>query len=208
MKVALDEHIPIALVKVFQAFASERRFKKLTGSFEIYSAKDFTPSPGDADYVAGSNSPWINRFYKAGGRVIISGNTDMRNIPHERLALTECGMLVIFFETKWNQWGFFDKSGHFLHWWPKIAAKARLGKKGTFWAVPSNWNAQRDGKPGRLRKVSNRDPKELKLERRVKSKADKPISTRAAMNPRVEIELPYPEEDLFTYASRKNHGPR
>ncbi|MGD1035771.1 MAG: hypothetical protein ABR878_00960 [Roseiarcus sp.] len=206
MKVALDEHVPIALVKVFQTFASERRFRKLTGSFEIYSAKEFTPAPGDPDYVAGSDSPWIKRFYKAGGRVIISGNTEMRSVPHERLALIECGMLVIFFETKWNSWGFFDKCGHFLHWWPKIAGKVRTGKKGTFWAVPSNWNAQKPGKPSQLRKLSNRDPRELKLERRAKSKNDKPVSRRLKAPPKVEADETYREDDLFTYASRLNRG--
>jgi len=206
LKVALDEHVPIALVKTFQVFASERRFKKLTGSFEIFSAKDFTPSHGDPDYVAGSDTPWIKRFYKAGGRVIISGNTEMRNVPHERLALIECGMLVIFFEAKWNSWGFFDKCGHFLHWWPKIAGKVRTGKKGTFWAVPLNWSAQKTGLPGRLRKLPNRDPRDMKLERRGKSKADKPAGTRTKPSAKTKADEEPTQDDLFAYASRANHG--
>jgi hypothetical protein len=204
VKVALDEHVPIALVKAFQTFASERRFKKLTGSFEICSAKDFTPTLGDPDYVPGSDTPWIKRFHKAGGRVIISGNTEMRNVPHERLALIECGMLVIFFEPKWNSWGFFDKCAHFLHWWPKIAAKVRTGKKGTFWAVPLNWNAQ---KAGRLRKLPNRDPRDLKLERRGKSKDDKSAATRAKPS-KVKADAAPAQDDLFAYASRVNRGQR
>jgi len=158
----------MALVRVFELFSQEKQLKKLTGSFIIKSAKDYTPNKNDGDYLPKNDVPWIKRFYQEGGRVIISGNTEMIRVPHERLALIECGMLVIFFPRNWNNWGFFDKCAHLMHWWPLIAAKARRGKKGTFWSVPLNWTAQHKGK---LTAVSNKDPKELKLEKQAKSKA-------------------------------------
>jgi hypothetical protein len=204
VKVAFDENVPMALVRVFERFAEERQFKKLTGNFAIESAKKYTPSLTDNDFEPKNDVPWIRRFYRAGGRVVISGNTDMRSVPHERLALIECGMLVVFFPDKWNGWGFFDKCAHLMHWWPVIAAKARRGKKGTFWYVPLNWTAQSGGK---LKPVSNRDPKELKLEKQAKSKASRikkkrgPKSARLAGDPG-----PKDGEDLFAYASRWNNG--
>ena len=76
MKIAFDENVPIAMVRVFQTFASERQLRKLSGSFEIKSAADYTPRPGDPDYVPRSDVPWLKRFAADGGKVIISGNTE------------------------------------------------------------------------------------------------------------------------------------
>jgi len=88
------------MVRGFETFATERQLKKLTGNFDIESAKQDTPESQDDDYIAKNDVPWIRRFAHAGGRIIISGNTNMRNVPHERLALIENGMIVIFFESR------------------------------------------------------------------------------------------------------------
>jgi hypothetical protein len=96
VKIAFDENMPMAMVRFFENFATERQLRKLTGNFDIESAKKYTPELSDDDYVAKNDVPWIRRFAKAGGRVIISGNTRMREVPHERLALIECGMVTIF----------------------------------------------------------------------------------------------------------------
>jgi hypothetical protein len=78
LKVAFDENIPIALVRVFKQFANERQFRFLTG-LTIESAHDYTPVPGDADYQKNSDVPWVKRFAAAGGRVIITyGNEKCR----------------------------------------------------------------------------------------------------------------------------------
>lgn len=204
MKIAFDENVPMALVRVFETFTDERSSKKLIGNFIVESAKQYTPAKADSDYIAKNDVPWIKRFHKAGGRVVISGNTEMRNIPHERLALIECGMLVIFFPDKWNSWGFFDKCAHLMHWWPKIAAKARTGKKGTFWSVPLNWTAKEKGK---LTPLSNKDPKELKLEKHAKAKVVRLKKAKGAKVVKTPV-VPGPRdgEDLFAYASRWDNG--
>ncbi len=189
------------MVRVFQTFASERQLKKLTGNFDIESAKTYTPKPADSDYFPKNDVPWIKRFAQAGGRVIISGNTEMKSVPHERLALIECGMVVIFFESKWNEWGFFAKCSHLMHWWPVIAAKARTGEKGTFWHVPLNWSGQTGGK---LRAVSSKDAHKLTLEKRVErmmvSKPSRPKDDKAVRAGTA------PPDDLFSYASRRGNG--
>ena len=89
MKVAFDEHIPPALVHAFQAFANEWKFRQLTGGLAVEKAKDYAPKPGDEDYLKGNDVPWIRRFAKGGGKIIITGDTEMISVPHERLALLQ-----------------------------------------------------------------------------------------------------------------------
>jgi hypothetical protein len=186
------------MVKVFETFASERALKKLSGNVEVSSAADYTPKPQETDYIRKSDVPWIKRFAQAGGRVIISGNTNMRFVPHERLALIECGFVVIFFESRWNNWVFFDKCAHLMHWWPLIAKRVKVAKKGSFYTVPLNWTASNDG---RLRKISNRDPRELRLEKRAKARA------KAAKKPkRSHRQKPTPMGDLFAGLEGAQNG--
>jgi hypothetical protein len=165
LKIAFDENVPVAMVRVFQTFAKERQLRKLMGNFSIESAADYTPKLSDVDYARKNDVPWIKRFAGVGGKVIISGNTEMKNIPHERLALLQEGMVVIFFESRWNDWNFFRKCALLLHWWPVIAKKIKTAKRGTFWHIPLNWVEN-----GKLRKVSTEDAKKLKIERQLKAK--------------------------------------
>jgi hypothetical protein len=161
LKIAFDENIPSAMVKAFQAFANERQFRREVGAFEIRSARDYAPRKSDKDYAAKNDVPWLKRFAADGGKVIISGDTKMRNVPHERLALIEAGFVVVFFESQWSNWKFFRKCALLLHWWPVIAKTIRRARAKSFFHIPCTW--QEDGK---LRRVSNRDPRELKIERR------------------------------------------
>jgi ribosomal protein S18 len=106
LKIAFDENVPIAMVRVFNLFANEKQLRKITGKFEIKSAKDYTPQLGDPDYLHKNDVPWLKRFAADDGKVVISGNTEMKNQNHERLALIECGFIVIFFEPQWSNWKF------------------------------------------------------------------------------------------------------
>lgn len=69
MKVAFDENVPIAMVRVFQSLAKENQFRKL--GLIVQCAQDYTPKKGDADFLKGNDVPWIKRFANAGGRVIL-----------------------------------------------------------------------------------------------------------------------------------------
>jgi hypothetical protein len=162
LKVAFDEHVPLAMVRAFKSFAEERKLKRLTGGLIIETSKDYAPNKNDADYVEGSDAPWIKRFARAGGSVIVSGDTDMMSQPHERLALLEEGMIVIFFGSQWANWRFFRKCALLLHWWPVITTKVKRAKKGTFWRVPTSWPEEGEGK---LQSVSTKDRRLVKIER-------------------------------------------
>jgi hypothetical protein len=169
VKIAFDENVPPAMVRVFQSFAAEKQLRKITGNFQIKGAKDYTPSSGDPDYSPKNDVPWLKRFALDGGKVVISGNTEMKNVPHERLALIECGFIVVFFEGQWSGWKFFRKCALLLHWWPEIARVVKRAKAGSFYHIPCNWQEN-----GKLRKVSNEDPKFVKAQRRKKKVPRKP----------------------------------
>lgn len=162
MKIAFDEHIPPVMVKVFREFASDKHLLKLNADLIIESAKLYYPKPEDSDYLRRNDAPWIKRFSAAGGKVVISGNTRMKVVPHERLALVEEGMVVIFFDGYWNNWDFFKKSSLLLHWWPAIVKQLKTAKPSSFWHIPAIWPIK-DGV--KLRSVSNEDLKLLKIER-------------------------------------------
>jgi PIN like domain len=197
LKVAFDENIPIALVRVFQTFAKERQFQYLSKglTITIESAKDYTPKPDEHDFDGNNDVPWIERFAASGGKVIISANTEMRNVAHERLALIETGMIVIFFERSWSNWHFFRKCSLLLNWWPKVADKVKRAKKGSFWCIPSNWNED-----GQLRKLSNRDSKKLKMERQLSKKPKTPAKQEAAKKSTEVRSKPQNDERQVSFA--------
>src|SRR5437879_25298 len=96
----------------------------------------------------------------------------MKLVPHERLALIEGGFIVFFFEGQWSGWKFLRKCALLIHWWPLIAAKVKRAKPGSFFHIPCNWPEK-----GKLRKVSNEDPRALRIERHLK----KPRARKAAV---------------------------
>jgi hypothetical protein len=159
------------MVRVFQTFANERQLKKLIGSIAVTSAKEYAPKRSDRDYRPKNDEPWIKRFAADGGKVIISGDTRMRYVPHERLALVEAGLLVFFFDGKWSEWGFFHKCSLLIHHWPAIARRINRTKssaKAAFWQIPLSWNEK-----AKLRKTSLDDPRKLKLEKRLKKRTSR-----------------------------------
>jgi len=140
LKIAFDENVPAQMVRVFRSLGGERRFR----GFEFVSAKDYAPKSSDPDYIKKSDVPWLERFAQDGGKVIISGNVRMMEVPLEMQALRQCGFLVFFFERKWNEWDFFQKCALVLFYWERIARKIKRGKTGKFWRVPNHFREDGD----------------------------------------------------------------
>ena len=153
------------MVRIFQILANEKQLRWLSDGLTVKSAADYTPKRGDPDYDKNNDAPWIRRFAADGGSVIISGDTNMRRQPHERLALVQQGMVTIFFEPKWSKWVFFRKCALLLNWWPAIAKTAKAAKPGSFWRVPANWELD-----GKLHPVSNEDARLLRIQRQIAAK--------------------------------------
>jgi hypothetical protein len=154
LKIAFDENVPVQMVRVFTALGQEKRFR----GFEFVSARDYAPKYDDPDYIKKSDVPWLERFAQDGGKVVISGNTRMMEVPLEMQALRQLGFLVFFFENKWNGWDFYKKSALVLFYWNLIASKCKRGKRGKFWRIPNHFREDaelKDCSPGKkkIRKV-------------------------------------------------------
>lgn len=167
MKVAFDENMPAAMVRVFQGFQKEQALKDIAGGITIKKAQDYYPNIDDPDYVPKDDAPWIRRFAADGGKAIISGNTKMRKVPHERLALVQTRMIVIFFASKWSGWKFCRKCSLLIHWWPNILDAVKNAEPG-FYMVPSSWP---DEHKAALRQVSTEDLRLVKIERQKAARA-------------------------------------
>lgn len=152
------------MVRMFSILSTERQFQFVAKGLSVHSAKEFTPRKGDADYARRNDVPWIKRFAEGGGKVIISGDAEMRRQPHERLALLEAGMVVLFFDAQWSKWPFFRKMALIMNWWPKIVDTARGASPGTFWRVPCSW-----GEDAALREISTQDKRLIKRQRQLEA---------------------------------------
>ena len=111
MKIAFDENVLLGMVRVFRTLATERKMlwsvaptknPSDRGTWVIVSAKDYAPDPTDQDYASGSDAPRIDRFAKDGGEVIISGDTQIMERPHEVVAMRRAGLTLVFFENNTN----------------------------------------------------------------------------------------------------------
>jgi hypothetical protein len=182
LKVAFDEHVPIALAKVFVTLAKERPIRRVSGDLIFEKAADYAPKIGEKDYIKKGDVPWLDRFSEAGGHAVISGDTKMRERVHERLALYQHGFVVIFFEAQWGTWNFFRKTALMLHWWEPICDKIKRGERATFWAVPAAWPASggelRNVSLGLAQLLSDRTKAEGKRNRTRRPSATKPADDR------------------------------
>lgn len=182
------------MVKVFQTFATDKQLLKLSANLVLEKAQTYYPKQNDPDYLRRNDAPWIRRFAKSGGKVIISGNTKMKTNPHERKACVEEGVVVIFFENIWNQWGYFKKCSLLLHWWPMVVKQMKTAQPGSFWHIPATWPKTENVK---LRSVPSHD---LKLEKIERQKADQHrIRAERAAKRDKEQEA----DDLFKAADRR-----
>jgi hypothetical protein len=186
LKVAFDENMPRALVRMFQILAKEKQFQDISAGLDIRSSVDYTPRHGDPDYSYRNDAPWISRFAADGGRAIISGNTRMKSQPHERLALVQSGLVTIFFESQWSQWRFFKKCSLLLHWWPEIISTVKKAPSGTFWHIPAHWS------DGALRQVSSEDQKLVRVEQQ-KSEREVVRAKRRRLADETQGTLPFDE---------------
>lgn len=173
MKVALDEHVPPAMAKILVELArTDKRFRTRGTVFE--SAADYAPKPKDPDYVRKSDVPWLKRFASAGGRVVITGDVDMRYKPHELQALIDLGLVVISFEKRWSTWNFYQKSALLLFHWPNILERAEKARPATFWCVPTRMERKdklTDVTPGKQKLVTTKQRSAATKRARAKASA-------------------------------------
>lgn len=142
MKIAFDENIPLEMVRIFR----EESDTTLALGHLVVSARDYRLSHEHDDVS------WPARFAAEGGQVVMSGDTRMRSLAHERAALADNGLIAYFFASEWNNAKFHTKAAMLLVWWPALAEHMSKAPPSSCWEIPFTWGAN----SGSLRDVSAR----------------------------------------------------
>lgn len=130
MKVAFDEHIPKHVAKALKELSGEERLLQV----KIYEARRY------AVPKAVSDVPWLVKFARAGGKVVVSGDGKMRGKLHEQKALSDAGFIVFFLGRQWNNMRGHDKCAMIIRWWPFILKQMHAATPGQFFEIPMTWN--------------------------------------------------------------------
>jgi len=132
LKIALDENIPAAVVKMLSGLAKGDDSHRVV----VVSARKYRPIDERGD------ENWIRRFARARGKVIVTGDGRIRKDLHEQAALFQAGMITFFFDAAWNGFTLNNKAAMLMTWWPAIIEKAKISKPGDSWEMPSNWTVK------------------------------------------------------------------
>lgn len=108
------------------------------GPIKVVGAKDYADPPAESD------TPWLKKFVKDGGSVVITGDKRMRSKPHERKALLDLGLIGFFVPSTWNRMKFMNQAAYLLRWWPTIVECAKDSPPSTCWQLPHIWNPSAD----------------------------------------------------------------
>ena len=86
---------------------------------------------------------WIEEFAARGGRLVVSGDGNMRRVQLERAALEASGLIAVFPHMKWygslGRWG---QAAFFLIWFPAIMRLAEEAEAGAHFRIPTSLSGQ------------------------------------------------------------------
>lgn len=86
---------------------------------------------------------WIEDFADRGGRLVVSGDGNMRRVQLERAALEASGIVAVFPHMKWygglGRWG---QAAFFLVWFPAIVRLAEEAPNGAHFRIPASLSGQ------------------------------------------------------------------
>ena len=86
---------------------------------------------------------WIGDFAGRDGRLVISGDGNMRRVQLERAALEASGIVAVFPHMKWygnlGRWG---QAAFFLAWFPAIMRLANESERGAHYRIPTSLSGQ------------------------------------------------------------------
>lgn len=136
MKIRADEHISPEIVRIVCELA-------LSPGWEL--TQVITQGDGGMKDV-----PWITKFAGEGGKVILSGDTDFINRPHQVMAVLDTGLIVVHMHNKYCNARGRLQAAHMLWWWDKIEATLQAAQPRQCWRVP--WGFPESG--GELSRLS------------------------------------------------------
>ena len=89
-------------------------------------------------FVAG-NTPdvvWADSYKRFGGRLVISGDTNIAYRPHEAIAFIDNELISFFPSESWSGLKMAAKSALLIYYWPLIAKKIESIDFGSCWKMP------------------------------------------------------------------------
>lgn len=88
---------------------------------------------------------WIEDFAGRGGRLVVSGDGNMRRVQLERAALEASGLVAVFPHMKWygnlGRWG---QAAFFMAWCPAIIRLAQEAGAGAHFRLPTSLSGDFD----------------------------------------------------------------
>ena len=88
---------------------------------------------------------WIEDFGGRGGRLVVSGDGNMRRVQLERAALEASGVIAVFPHMKWygslGKWG---QAAFFMAWFPTIIRLAQHAEPGAHFRIPTSMSGDFD----------------------------------------------------------------
>jgi len=130
VKVLLDNNLPPSFAIALNAL-SERE-----GYGSVHHLRDFfDPRITDAN--------WITELGNDSGWTAVSGDTRIRNRPHELAAFSAAGLVLVTLAPSWSKLRFWDKAALLIRCWPDIYQVAASAPRPSLFEV-----AARPGQSG------------------------------------------------------------
>lgn len=87
---------------------------------------------------------WIEDFAARDGKLIVSGDTNMRRVALERAALEAAGLVAVFPGSKkfFDSLGRYGQTGYLIRWFPVIERLAREATPGSHFRLPASFTAE------------------------------------------------------------------
>lgn len=84
---------------------------------------------------------WIEDFAARSGRVVVSGDANMRRVALERAALEAAGLIAIFPGSKkfFDSLGKYGQTAYLIRWFPVIERLAREAPPGSHFRLPPSF---------------------------------------------------------------------
>lgn len=121
-------------------------------------------TPRDLAQQGLADVSWIEDFSNRGGRLIVSGDGNMRRVQLERAALEASGLVAVFPHMKWyNSLGRWGQAAFFMAWFPAIIRLAQNAEPGAHFRIPTSLSGEFDSLE-RLKSLA-----EIELERAQKA---------------------------------------
>lgn len=86
---------------------------------------------------------WIEEFSTRDGRLVVSGDGNMRRVQLERAALEASGLVAVFPHMKWyNGLGRWGQAAFFMAWFPSIVQLAEDAEDGAHFRIPTSLSGE------------------------------------------------------------------